>query len=177
VKERVDAFLGALEWVEVKLSALLLLLMVCAVSIQVVFRYFLQHPLSWPEELTILLSVWLTFIAASAALKKNMHVAVDFVVSLVPEAVRNAAGIASDILIVAFLTVLIVSTARLIPFQMRSRIVSLRMPKAAYSVPVLVASASMLLSATYSLVMRIVSAASARTKPSANLDHHDSRVV
>ncbi|MBN1901438.1 TRAP transporter small permease [Candidatus Sumerlaeota bacterium] len=54
------------------------LVAICVVAaIQVSCRYLLAHPFSWTEELATYLFVYLTFIGASLALKKNEHFAVE----------------------------------------------------------------------------------------------------
>jgi len=60
---------------------LLLLLgvsMTATVILQVFCRYILNHSLFWSEELARYLLVWLTFIGATVAYRRNMHPGVDF---------------------------------------------------------------------------------------------------
>ena len=47
------------------------------VALQVLARYLLAHPLSWTEELSTILFVWITMIGASLALKNGEHFAVE----------------------------------------------------------------------------------------------------
>lgn len=64
----VDCFAGAC------LSAMAIILF-----IQVILRYVFRSPLFWSEEMSRLLFVWLTFVGASAVLRRRMHIAVDIV--------------------------------------------------------------------------------------------------
>ena len=65
---------------------LMLLCMGMAVDImlQVFCRYVLNYSLFWSEELGRLLLVWLTFIGASVAYKRGVHVGVGFVTKRLP---------------------------------------------------------------------------------------------
>ncbi len=60
------------------LLLLLGLSMTSTVILQVFYRYILNHSLFWSEELARYLLVWLTFIGATVAYRRNMHPGVDF---------------------------------------------------------------------------------------------------
>ena len=49
---------------------------------QVFWRYFLQQPLSWSEEILRYLYVWSIFLGISIAIPENGHVAVDALMNL-----------------------------------------------------------------------------------------------
>jgi TRAP-type C4-dicarboxylate transport system permease small subunit len=51
---------------------------------QIVWRYLLQHSLSWSEELARYLFVWVIALGAALALKSNSHIKLDLVVELLP---------------------------------------------------------------------------------------------
>ncbi len=67
-------------WVEkigsTVLVALFLVMSVVA-FIQVIWRYFLEWPLSWSEELVRYLFVWITFLGAGVATAEGMHIEID----------------------------------------------------------------------------------------------------
>jgi TRAP-type C4-dicarboxylate transport system permease small subunit len=54
------------------------------VAVQVFSRYVLNHSLFWSEELARYLLVWLTFLGASVAYRRNMHPGIDIVYSRMP---------------------------------------------------------------------------------------------
>jgi len=60
--------------------ALLVVAIVLLVSAQVTFRYALQAPLIWSEELTTLSYQWVSFLGAALAVRHRGHYGVDFVV-------------------------------------------------------------------------------------------------
>ena len=55
----------------------LFLVMTAVGFIQVIWRYFLQLPLSWSEELVRYLFVWITFLGAGVATAQNLHIEID----------------------------------------------------------------------------------------------------
>ena len=54
------------------------------ISLQVFFRYVLNHSLFWSEELGRMFLVWLTFLGATVAYKRKAHVGIDFLVIRMP---------------------------------------------------------------------------------------------
>ena len=60
----------------------LMAILVVIVVASVVFRYVLNSPLEWSEEVGRYLMIWLGFLAASIAVRQGLHVGVDFVVQL-----------------------------------------------------------------------------------------------
>lgn len=63
-------------------AVIALALMVVLVFIQVVFRYVLNSSLSWSEELARFLHIWMIWLAASYAVRKNEHIRVEIVKNL-----------------------------------------------------------------------------------------------
>jgi TRAP-type C4-dicarboxylate transport system permease small subunit len=59
---------------------LLLSGMVCLIFAQVVFRYLLNHPLTWTEELSRHFMIWAAFLGAAIAYRKKAHLGVDVLV-------------------------------------------------------------------------------------------------
>ena len=62
--------------------------MTCVVSVSVVFRYVLNSPLAWSEELASMLFAWLTFVGAYVGFRSRSHIAIDTVVIFLPENVQ-----------------------------------------------------------------------------------------
>lgn len=54
-----------------------LITMVLLIFAQVIFRYVLQLPLSWAEELTQYVFSWLIFAGAAIAYRENKHISVE----------------------------------------------------------------------------------------------------
>ncbi len=89
--------------VEELICAVLLVVMVGSVSAAVFFRYVLDSALPWPEEISRFALVWLTFIGAALAAKRQSHVLVDFFVSFLPERARCALAVLVNVVLLLFL--------------------------------------------------------------------------
>lgn len=69
--------------------ALCLGVMTSIVFVSVIFRYVLNSPLTWTEELASLLFAWLTFTGAYAGFRNRSHIAIDTLMIFLPPAVRR----------------------------------------------------------------------------------------
>jgi len=67
----------ALSFFERGFIALCLLLGALLLFVNVFMRYIFLAPISWAEELTLYLCVWLVFVGASVAVKEKGHIAID----------------------------------------------------------------------------------------------------
>ncbi len=66
---------------------------VTAVAVGVFFRYVLDNPIPWTNELATIAFVWVVFVGASAALKREMHIGIDVVTQLLPLNLRRVVAI------------------------------------------------------------------------------------
>ncbi len=95
------------------LAAILLGAMTTLVFLQVLFRYVLNHPLDWSEELSSFAFVWMSLLGASIGLKRNENPRLDlFVNQFSQNAQRIVAGL-YNITILFLLAVLFIYGARL----------------------------------------------------------------
>lgn len=85
---------------------LFLATMTAVVILGVFFRYVLNFPLSWPEEMSRYLMIWIAFLAASIPLRKGEHVAMQVVIQALPVALRKIIKVLLDLMILVFLVVL-----------------------------------------------------------------------
>lgn len=88
-------------------QAILLLILVLATT-QVTLRYVFTAPLSWPEELSGYLVVWLTFLGAAGVARKNLHVRVELMEEFCGPWVQRWLYPLYDLIILVFLGFLIV---------------------------------------------------------------------
>ena len=89
---------------EIAVSTILVALVTVTFS-QVVFRYLLQAPLSWSEELARFLLMWMASLSAAYAFKTRSHFALRFVVDRFNPSMRRAIGTSVTLLVVGFLAV------------------------------------------------------------------------
>jgi TRAP-type transport system small permease protein len=63
--------------------------MTSVVFVSVFFRYVLNRPLAWTEELASLLFAWLTFVGAYVGFRTRSHIRIDTLMTLLPPPVRR----------------------------------------------------------------------------------------
>lgn len=88
-------------------AALLLGVLVGIVVIQVVFRYILQDPPPWTEELARYIAAWLAFIAAPVAFGRRAHIVVGVLVSALPARIQRLVAIVTHVVTLGFLCILV----------------------------------------------------------------------
>ncbi len=81
--------------------------MVADVAIQVFFRYVVQDPPTWTEELARFLFAWQIFLAAGLAFGRGAHIVVDVLLTALPNAGQRRLSIFSNTLVLGFLGVLV----------------------------------------------------------------------
>jgi TRAP-type C4-dicarboxylate transport system permease small subunit len=89
---------------EIAVSSILVALVTVTFS-QVVFRYLLQAPLAWSEELARFLLMWMASLSAAYAFKTRSHFALRFVVDRFNPSVQRAIGTVVTLLVATFLAV------------------------------------------------------------------------
>ena len=128
---------------EIAVSTILVALVTVTFS-QVVFRYLLQAPLAWSEELARFLLMWMASLSAAYAFKTRSHFALRFVVDRFNPALQRAVGTFVTFLVVIFLVVFAYQSLR---FTMEVRDMSAPATQMSMAVPyssALVGSALML---------------------------------
>lgn len=68
-------------------------------SANVLFRFILESPFVWGEEISLALHVWLVFIGISSTMKRKGHVGIDYFVEKLPEKLRITAKIIRESII------------------------------------------------------------------------------
>lgn len=74
------------------------------------FRYVVNKPLAWSEELARFLSIYLVYIASSVVLRDDSHMSMDYVVQLLPEKTRAIVDIIGKVIISSFLVLAIIKS-------------------------------------------------------------------
>ncbi len=60
-------------------------------------RYVLDHALSWPEPLAVLLMIWFSFTAAALCYRERLHIAVGYLPSILTGWSRLALGVVIEL--------------------------------------------------------------------------------
>jgi TRAP-type C4-dicarboxylate transport system, small permease component len=100
--------LKILNGIEVVILLSVLVLLVGCTFAGVIFRYVLNSPFTWMEEVQVASMVWLSFLGASLAFRNYGHVAIEVVVDALPALVRRIAPIVIGVIVYAILGYLFV---------------------------------------------------------------------
>ena len=93
----------ALAWLVQVAIVLLLAAMVAVTATQVFFRYALNQPLTWSEELSRYLFIWIVFLATWVAFRRGLHLGVNAIVGLLPPGGATVMARIIEAIILAFL--------------------------------------------------------------------------
>jgi TRAP-type C4-dicarboxylate transport system permease small subunit len=117
------------------LLALFVVIIVC-VSLQVFYRYVLNDPLTWSEELARFSFLWMVFLGLGLAERDDQHIAVDFFVGKMPFGMRKIVRIAVDVFCVVVLAVACYQSIGVIRVQAAMRSVALNISMAYFAIAV-----------------------------------------
>lgn len=102
------AALLAWRWGTETVVTCLMAIMVGTIILQVFFRFVLNDPLAWSEELARYSLVWITFLGAAVAFRHGGHIVIDTLVMMLPRGAQSILAWVVDVLIVVALLILLV---------------------------------------------------------------------
>lgn len=95
---------------------------------QVFFRYVMNRPILWTEEVTMIAFIWTVFWAAAFMVNLREHVTFDVVYAVVSPRVQRVMAIFSMIVLIAMFVLLIPATWDYLTFMLRKKSPVLRLP-------------------------------------------------
>jgi TRAP-type transport system small permease protein len=87
----------------------------------VVLRYIFNSGITWSEEMSRFLFVWMVFLGAIAALRENMHLGVDIVINALPRKAKKVVFIISNLLVLYVLWLLLNGSWKMAVLNMNSK--------------------------------------------------------
>ena len=93
--------------IEKYVAIVLMFSMTTVMALAVLFRYFLNSPLSWAGEAAVFLLVWISFIGGSLGLKYKAQASVTILLDAIPSVWRKALLITGNTLIILFLVIVL----------------------------------------------------------------------
>jgi TRAP-type C4-dicarboxylate transport system permease small subunit len=97
-----QAFATRLNWVVERICALLVGLMVIVIWFEVVERYFLHWGLTWTEELSRYVMIWVALLAVSCGAYYREHIGLDLVRKFLPPQLGRILMIFLDLVSLSF---------------------------------------------------------------------------
>ncbi|MFZ4451583.1 TRAP transporter small permease [Salibacterium aidingense] len=61
---------------------------ILVVSANIFLRYVFNSPITWTEEVSVCLYIYVTFFGVSSAMKRNKHVGIDYIIRKLPSSLR-----------------------------------------------------------------------------------------
>jgi TRAP-type C4-dicarboxylate transport system permease small subunit len=93
VRAVLEKFEKVLQWVLLFLFTVIIV----SLSLQIFYRYVLNHPLTWSEELARFSFMWMVFLGLGLAEKENLHIAVDYFVDRMPARIQKPLRVSVEI--------------------------------------------------------------------------------
>ncbi|AXF56971.1 TRAP transporter small permease [Salicibibacter kimchii] len=93
--------------IEKLIAALLVLTMAVLIVTAVVFRYFLNTPLSWAGEITIFLFIWMSFVGGSLGLKYKSQASVTVLLDRIPIKWKKVILILGYLIMLGFMVIVL----------------------------------------------------------------------
>jgi TRAP-type C4-dicarboxylate transport system permease small subunit len=140
--DRLERGLG---FVEDTAAMALLTAMAFIVNLQIVARYVFAAPMMWPEEVTRLTLVWLTFIGAAALSRRSGDIAVTTFVEMLPPGGQRLAAAARDVVLVVLFALVMREGSRLAEAVAGMPLVATEWPTALLAWPVAIGAFLMIL--------------------------------
>ena len=101
---RIEKWMGK---IVILLTGSMLFAITGIIFIQVIFRYILHNSLSWSEELTRYLMVWMIFLGTGYVLGQKAHSSMDMIVKKLPEKIQFISEKLNAVLLVFFSYIII----------------------------------------------------------------------
>lgn len=76
--------------------------------VSVWWRYVVNDPMGWSEQVSRILFVWMTFLGAAVLYRQRMHIAVDMIVRLLPASIQTFLYWTAELCVLAVVGVLLV---------------------------------------------------------------------
>lgn len=134
-----DAEDGTRDWIDITFSFASGLLMVALSAIviyAVVARYFFNAPPIWSEDVPRLLFVWMTYVAAVVATRRDTNIKVTFIVEKLPLRAQLIIDIVMTAMVVAILLALAWYSWPVIELNLPGRMLSTGWSEAVFYLPV-----------------------------------------
>ena len=109
------------ESLEEAFAVIAMALMAVIMGIQVIARYVFNSSLSWPEEVSVYLLIWMGMLSLSYCIRKNASIKVEMIIDLFPEKVRKFFHLLEDIISILFYGLSDNSSLAILPGRRKER--------------------------------------------------------
>ncbi len=117
-----------LERCEDRIGIWLVYVLILLTAAQVFFRYVLNHPLGWTEELVRYVFIWSVFWGAAIVMRHREHISVELFHHYLPPGARRVLNIINNVCIVGFLAFVIPTALGFAIYAYRLKSVATEIP-------------------------------------------------
>ena len=125
------------------------------ICLNVFNRYVLQSGFVWADEIPGYLLVWISFLGAYLAVRDRGHIAFDLFVTKLPPVPRKALMAAVDLLVIAFLAVLLWLSWKMVGVVGQRRIETVDIPRWTFMIVMPVSAGLMILGLLVDLAKKL----------------------
>lgn len=104
------------------ISTLALAVIIVLTVMNVFFRFVLNSPIAWAEEISVGLFIWLVFVGMSSAMKRENHIGVDYFVNKMPRPLKITAIIIRALAIYSALFYVLIYLGSTLTAQAQSKV-------------------------------------------------------
>ncbi len=123
---------------------------------QVFFRFILDSPLVWSEELARFLMLWMVFLGASVVSYRQAHLGVDFLFDYLPPKINIFLKAISTTVTLVFLIVLVITSMELLRVAGYATSPALNIPLSYWRVSVVAGSSLMILALVVNVIAEFI---------------------
>jgi len=105
-------------YLEMSIGVVLILAVSVILSIQVFMRYVMGSSLSWSEELSRYMFIWLIYLGISYGAKVMRHIKIDAGLYMFPKSLRPKIVILGDVVFLVFSVTVVIYSSKLVERQM-----------------------------------------------------------
>jgi C4-dicarboxylate transporter, DctQ subunit len=109
-------------------AAAMLAVMFAAFIIQIVFRYFLNFPIGWTSELTVILWLWLVLWGAAFVVKESEEIRFDLISGSVGRRARVAMGVVTALAVIILYAASLPAAWKYVAFMKVEKTAYLKIP-------------------------------------------------
>ena len=167
MRKILERIVHIIDRIESHLAVYLLGAIVMIMTLEVVMRYVFENPLSWTQELSILMLIYLSFFAADLAYRRKAHIGIDFFVGLFRDRLKKISELFVRLLLLVFFFVVFLASLTAIRLQAGHEFAGvLPLSKVFWILPVSLVFPSMFVTT----VLFVVQLISARSEPHSRYD-------
>lgn len=139
-------------WLLFQYSKYVLVAVVLITSVQVILRNVFGGSLRWGQEVSLLLIVWMTFLAMAIGTEKSLHISVELFYGWFPKPVKKFCDVVYDLVALSIGIFFMIYGAKLVASTTNSTLAATKWPAATLYVTIPIGGICMVIFKIYDLI-------------------------